>query len=300
MTSASSTIIIEATAAPGLREPQFQIQHIKPTNGSDAMTSVYNLLREACGISQAEAAEYIHMTRIDTVKSWSSDRRPAPSWAINQLQALSRGIQKAGTEFADMLMKHSKGNVFVIGEPLDDDDARVCGFPSSAAQYQAIAIAISILPDDAEIRVTPRVRGSIPAPLLERTRPRPTNTDRQVLMSTPFGVSSSYSPPPNMNLRKYERLEEIGWIKSWKKPTMNSVEYHLTDEGKAMRALKLGDHVRLTNQQTGTFMIHKVVGFSQGPGMFPKQYVDLENIQDPAAPVVKETVEFAVQQWTPE
>jgi len=271
------------------------------TEKGDAMTtSVYNLLREACGVSQADAAVYIHQTRLDTVKSWSSDRRPAPSWAINQLQSLSRSVQKAGNDFAARLMETSKGNVFIIGLPHDDDDSRACGFPSSAAHHQAIAVAISLLPDDAEIRITPRVRGSIPAPVLERERPRPTNTDRQLLMSTPFGVNGSHSPPPNMNLRKYERLEEIGWVKSWKMPTMNRTEYHLTGEGKEARAIKPGDLFRLTNQQTGTFMLYKAVDFSQSGGMFPRKYVRLANVEDPDAPIVEETVELATQLWTSE
>ena len=64
------------------------------------MTSVYDLMRDACGISEAEAAEHVHETRLDTVKTWSSNRRPAPSWAINQLQSLLRRIGPAGEDYA--------------------------------------------------------------------------------------------------------------------------------------------------------------------------------------------------------
>ena len=53
-----------------------------------SMSNVYNLLREACGISQAEAAEFVHGTRLDSVKSWCSDRRTAPESIINELQKL--------------------------------------------------------------------------------------------------------------------------------------------------------------------------------------------------------------------
>ena len=73
------------------------------------MTSVYNLLRESCGISQAEAADRVHETRLDTVKSWSSDRRPAPGWAINQLQSLSRRIRRAGEAYAAGNMNKALG-----------------------------------------------------------------------------------------------------------------------------------------------------------------------------------------------
>jgi len=201
----------------------------------DAMTSVYNLLRESCGISQAEAADRVHETRLDTVKSWSSDRRPAPGWAINQLQSLSRRIRRAGEAYAELIKNASKGNVFVIGLAYDDDDARACGFPSTAAQLQATAIAISLLPDDAEIRLVPRVRGAIPAPTLEEDKMLPTKTDSEVLGSMQFGDGKFYTAG-NMNRRKYERLEAIGWVKGVA-TNMSDVEYYLTTSGRAQRAL---------------------------------------------------------------
>ena len=40
------------------------------------MTSVYDLLRQRCGLSQQEAAD-VHSTRLDTIKSWCSGRRLA-------------------------------------------------------------------------------------------------------------------------------------------------------------------------------------------------------------------------------
>ena len=108
------------------------------------MSSVYNLLRESCGLSQAEAADFVHEVRLDTVKSWSSDRRPAPQFAVNQLQSLLRTIGEAGEQFAKDLKMRSQGNVFIIGHAHDDDDARVCGFPSLSTQMHSIAIAISL------------------------------------------------------------------------------------------------------------------------------------------------------------
>ncbi len=194
------------------------------------MSSVYNLLRESCGLSQAEAAEFIHEVRLDTVKSWSSDRRPAQQFAVNQLQSLLRTIRDAGEQFARDLKTRSQGNVFIIGHAHDDDDARVCGFPSLSSQMHSIAIAISLLPDDAEIRLTPRVRGSIAAPIMEKEKMVATQADRQVLQDMTFKNGRCLTRG-NMNRRKFERLEEIGWIKGTS-VNISDVEYCLTPAGR--------------------------------------------------------------------
>jgi hypothetical protein len=199
------------------------------------VTSVYNLLRETAGISQSEAAEHMHGTSLDTVKAWCSDRRPAPSWAINELQRLVREIERAGDDYAEMIKTMNQGNVYVIGMPRDKDDARACGFPSVAAQMRAIAIAITKLPDDAEIRLVERVRGAIPAPLLEKEKMNPTATDSQVLQSMQFTNGKFYTAG-NMNRRKFERLEEIGWIKGIS-TNISDVEYYITQAGRIQAAL---------------------------------------------------------------
>lgn len=193
------------------------------------MSSVYNLLRESCGLSQSEAADFVHEVRLDTVKSWSSDRRPAPQFAVNKLQSLMRTIRHAGEKFAEDLKMRSQGNVFIIGYAHDDVDARACGFPSLSSQMHSIAIAISLLPDDAEIRLMPRVRGSIAAPIMEKEKMAATQTDRQVLQGLTFN-NDRYLTQGNMNRRKFERLEEIGWIKGIS-VNISDVEYYLTAAG---------------------------------------------------------------------
>jgi hypothetical protein len=200
------------------------------------MTSVYNLLREACGISQAEAAEHVHETRLDTVKSWSSDRRPAPQWAINQLQSLSRRIRRAG----DIYAKHLKAlrplaPSITIPVPRDED-ARKRGFPSTAAMMQAIAIAVSLLPDDVEVdlrQLHAPLSDGIVLPQLEPDQVMPTRTDRQVLMSMNFRNGEHYTAG-NMNRRKFERLEDIGWLKHYC-PNVSDVVYTITEAGKKAR-----------------------------------------------------------------
>jgi hypothetical protein len=199
------------------------------------MTNVYNLLREACGVSQAEAAEFVHGTRLDSVKSWCSDRRTAPPGVISDLQRLGRQIRKAGTEYAECLKRRSEGDVYIIGLPSDEQDARTCGFPSVSAQMRAIAVAISLLPDNSEIRMVERVRGAIPAPVMEREEVMPVEADCRVLLSMQFSDGKFYTSG-NINRRKYERLEEIGWVKGIG-TNVSDVEYHLTTYGRAQLTL---------------------------------------------------------------
>jgi hypothetical protein len=132
---------------------------------SSEMTSVYNLLRETCGISQAEAVEF-HQARLDSVKSWCSDRRPVPAGVVRELKALTRKINAAGLAYAAQLMSLKTTQTVDVGVPSDDFDARHCGFPSLGASMRAIAIAIMELPDDIEVRIGPRVRGQPPINLI--------------------------------------------------------------------------------------------------------------------------------------
>jgi hypothetical protein len=204
-------------------------------DSNQSMTNAYNLLREACGISQAEAAEFVHQTRLDSVKSWCTDRRTAPQGVINDLQKLAREIQSAGVSYAALLKTISKGDVYIIGLPGDERDARSCGFPSIGAQMRAIAVAISLLPEHAEIRMVERIRGAISAPVMEKEKTIPTGADSQVLSSMQFVDGKCYTAG-NINRRKYYRLEDIGWIKGIS-TNISDVEYYLTDTGMAQLAL---------------------------------------------------------------
>ena len=135
-------------------------------NESSNMTSVYNLLRETCGISQAEAAEFVHEARLDSVKSWCSDRRPAPAGVIRELKELVRKINAAGAAYATYLKSGDAKQPINIGIPHDELDARHCGFPSLGVSLRAVSVAIMELPDSAEIRIGPRVRGVQPINLI--------------------------------------------------------------------------------------------------------------------------------------
>ncbi len=240
----------------------------EPILSDHAMTNVYNLLREACGISQAEAAEFVHGTRIDSVKSWCSDRRTAPQGVINDLQKLARGIHKSGADYAAFLKKTNSGNVYLIGLPEDERDARAHGFPSIGAQMRAIAVAISHLPPDSEIRMLERVRGAVSAPTLEKEKPLPTEGDSLVLVSMQF-ANGKYYTSGNINRRKYERLEEIGWVKGIG-TNISDVEYHLTETGTAQLTLAtVADEMRrdFPNPAPGGFQTIVNSGPRRGPGL---------------------------------
>lgn len=134
-------------------------------NQSDEMNSAYNLLRETCGISQAEAAEF-HEARLDSVKSWSSDRRAAPAGVIRELRDLAKKINSAGLAYSAYLSPEGVRQPIKIGVPHDDLDARHCGFPSLGVALRAVSVAILSLPDNVEITIEPRIRGMTPINLI--------------------------------------------------------------------------------------------------------------------------------------
>jgi hypothetical protein len=136
---------------------------------SGAVTSVYDLLRQRCGLSQADAADF-HATRIDTIKSWCSDRRTAPAGVLDELRDLYADISEAGQELADVVklmpQRDANGIFFQVGTPLDKKDAIACGFPCEGSCLAAVAIAIASLPGAA--RIVPRVRGAIPTAVSQK------------------------------------------------------------------------------------------------------------------------------------
>ena len=80
-----------------------------------------------------------------------------------------------------------------------------------------------------------RVRGAIPAPVLEKEKMIPTEADSQVLSSIQFTNGKCYTAD-NMNRRKYQRLEDMGWIKGIS-TNISDVEYYLTETGRVQLAL---------------------------------------------------------------
>lgn len=120
------------------------------------MTSVYDVVRRRCGLSQQEAAD-LRGVRLDSVKSWCSGRRQAPVEAVEQLRELETTIARAGAVYAK-LVKARQGRaeetglpVYFVAEPTSEKQAREFGWPSSSACLAAVAAAIAMLPPGADI-----------------------------------------------------------------------------------------------------------------------------------------------------
>jgi hypothetical protein len=146
-----------------------------PISASDdgaQMASIYDLLRQRCGLSQQEAANF-HETRIDTVKSWCSDRRTAPIGVLDELRDLYSDIVEAADELVHLVQLvpqfDEKGDRFFrVGLPLDDRDAVVCGFPTVSTCQAAVAIAVASLSKNVPVELVPRERGSIPTAVTQK------------------------------------------------------------------------------------------------------------------------------------
>ncbi|GEC52279.1 hypothetical protein ABIF38_006441 [Bradyrhizobium japonicum] len=130
--------------------------------------SIYDLMRQRCGLSQAEAAEFQDV-RLDTIKSWCSGRRPAPQRAVDELRDLYRRIREAGEAYAHQVNRRGPrvddaGARYQVAEPIDDADAIASGWPSKAACLAALGIAIATLPADVALELVPHKTGGIGIP----------------------------------------------------------------------------------------------------------------------------------------
>lgn len=202
------------------------------------MTSVYDLLRLRCGLSQAEAAEF-HSARLDTVKSWCSGRRPAPDGPITELRDLYGAISAAAADLAEIVRRQRSTDedgirIFQIGLPLDDKDARKCGFPTASTCESAVAIAITMLPAGSRVRAVPRVQGSIPTAVAPHRSAKmstssATASDLKLLRDIVHNRNGRHVP--GLDRRPFERLEAFGWLKSYP-VSLSDVQFEATDEGR--------------------------------------------------------------------
>lgn len=117
------------------------------------MTTLYAIMLQACGLSQQEAADF-HKVRLDTVKSWSAGRRPAPDGAIAELRALFEKIETAADSLIDMIEGHDPEAEIEIGYAADNHEAQSLGWPCAGAQFASIALAAMYIAQP--IRLVPR------------------------------------------------------------------------------------------------------------------------------------------------
>ncbi len=106
------------------------------------MTSAYDLLRQRCGLSQQEAADF-HKARLDTIKSWCSGRRHAPDGVIDELRALYDKINASAIRMVESANKTDPDLPIELGLAADDADAQSMGWPCVGAQAAAFGLVIA-------------------------------------------------------------------------------------------------------------------------------------------------------------
>jgi hypothetical protein len=96
-----------------------------------ARMTAFEILRERCGLSAAEAAAFLGVSR-DVVEAWSSGRMPVGHPVIIELRALYRKIVHTGRELGETLrirLEQQTDRHVAIALADGDDEARAYGFP---------------------------------------------------------------------------------------------------------------------------------------------------------------------------
>jgi hypothetical protein len=123
------------------------------------MKTTFALISDRCGLSHRGSAAFLNV-RIDTVKSWSSGRNPAPPWAIDALRKLYARIEnaarQAGEQIADVIKKHGVLQEIELGIASDDYEAQrqPLGWPCVGAQ--AAMLGIVAARSSLSIKIVPR------------------------------------------------------------------------------------------------------------------------------------------------
>lgn len=121
----------------------------------------FAVLRQACGLSQREAANFLGHEKIGSVKQWETARAAGPG-VLRELAELARHIEATAarnlTAMREIIAGHD--GPIEIGYPADDHEARELGMPCVGAWR---AMLSRVLPhfDPARIVLVPR--GSTPA-----------------------------------------------------------------------------------------------------------------------------------------
>jgi hypothetical protein len=110
------------------------------------MTTLFDLLAQACGLSQREAADFLRV-RLDTIKSWASGRRQAPQDALAELATLANRIDTAAAEalaqIERMAAQHGIPSEIDLGVAADDAEAQSIGWPCVGAQCASLGLVVA-------------------------------------------------------------------------------------------------------------------------------------------------------------
>lgn len=113
--------------------------------------SLYCLLRERCGLSIREAAEF-HRVPTTTISSWSAGRRSAPAGVIAELRDLYDTIENAAHQLVEFVGDDTAE--IELGLSSDDAEARSIGWPCVGAHAASLGLAAAMLDND--VAIVPR------------------------------------------------------------------------------------------------------------------------------------------------
>jgi hypothetical protein len=130
------------------------------------MTTMFKLVCDSCGLSLREAPQFLG-AKLDTAKSWSSGRNPAPETVIDELIELAVRIDVAAREGLLRIKESRAGQglpeKIEIGIAADDAEAQSLGWPCAGTHHAVIRNLIELAPDDIKHRLVIVPRGSTPA-----------------------------------------------------------------------------------------------------------------------------------------
>jgi len=107
-----------------------------------AVTTVYDLLRRRCGLSQTEAAAF-HRVRVDTIKSWCAGRNNAAPGALDELRTLYRHIERAAREAVAQIESGRISIPIELRVARDDAEAQSWGWPCIGAQTAVLGLLVA-------------------------------------------------------------------------------------------------------------------------------------------------------------
>jgi hypothetical protein len=113
------------------------------------MKTTFSLLCDRCGLSHREAANFLDV-RLDTVKSWSSGRNPAPLGVLSELRDLYVTIEAAALANAKQIEALLDGDgapdKIEIGLAGDDHEAQLLGWPCVGAHAAVLGLVAAKSP----------------------------------------------------------------------------------------------------------------------------------------------------------
>ena len=115
--------------------------------------TAFALLLDRCGLSHREAAD-LCAVRLDTVRSWSSGRNPAPPGIYAELRRLYAQQQHAASDALVALAQAPAEAAIELGIAADDHEAQSIGWPCVGAQAAMLGMVVARA--SRPIRIVPR------------------------------------------------------------------------------------------------------------------------------------------------